>query len=82
MTIFQHGKEREMNLETINGLVLLKLENIIGNKKKGIEPLIPIGRAAWSRGVESGMFPKPKRLGPRTHVWKASDIINLLNKLN
>ncbi len=43
--------------------------------------LIPISRSAWWQGCKNGRFPKPIKLGPRTTVWKASDINALVKHL-
>ncbi len=52
----------------------LRIGQIIGDRKRGIVPLIPISKTAWWDGVNAGKFPKPVKLGPKTTVWKASDI--------
>ncbi len=44
--------------------------------------LIPIGKSSWWAGVKSGKFPQPLKLGPRTTVWKAEDIMALINNQN
>lgn len=44
--------------------------------------LIPVSRSTWWAGCKSGRFPKPVKLGPRTTVWRASDIHALLERLN
>lgn len=58
----------------------LRLSQIVGNKKKSpaILPIIPIGKSTWWRGVKSGKYPKPVKLGTRTTVWRAEDIRALL----
>lgn len=40
--------------------------------------LIPVSRSTWWRGVRSGRFPEPIKLGPRITVWRATDIYALL----
>jgi prophage regulatory protein len=35
---------------------------------------IPVSKSSWWQGVKDGRFPKPRKLGPRTTVWKAEDI--------
>lgn len=35
---------------------------------------IPISKSSWWLGVKEGRFPKPQKLGPRTTVWKVTDI--------
>ena len=36
--------------------------------------LIPISKSAWWAGCQSGRYPKPVKLGPRTTVWRAEEI--------
>jgi prophage regulatory protein len=40
---------------------------------------IPIGHAAWWRGVKEGRFPAPVKLGPRVTAWRAEDIRALID---
>ena len=44
--------------------------------------LIPISRSAWWAGCKSGRYPKPIKLGLRTTVWKAADILALVESLS
>ena len=57
---------------------LLRLHQIVGDPRRGIEPLIPVSRATWWSGVKSGRFPKPVKLGPGTTCWRWSDLAKLL----
>jgi prophage regulatory protein len=41
---------------------------------------IPVGRTTWWAGVKSGRFPQPVKLGPRITVWRAEEIIQLIEK--
>ncbi|MDR1084751.1 MAG: AlpA family phage regulatory protein [Deltaproteobacteria bacterium] len=43
--------------------------------------LIPVSRSAWRAGCKSGRFPEPVKIGPRTSVWKGSDILKVLEKI-
>ena len=43
--------------------------------------VIPISKSAWWEGCRTGRFPKPVKLGPRTTVWKAEDIAELINRI-
>lgn len=43
--------------------------------------LIPVGKSSWWRGCQTGRYPKPVKLGPRTTAWKAEDIIALVESL-
>ncbi len=58
----------------------LKIDQIIGNRKKSIPPLIPISRSAWYRGVNSGKFPPKIKIGCST-VWRVEDILDLIEQL-
>lgn len=59
--------------------VLLREEQIIGNPKKGMAPLIPVSRSAFWAGVKSGRFPQPVRLGPRTVAWRGHEVQEILD---
>lgn len=41
---------------------------------------IPVSRSTWWEGVRTGRFPKPLKLGPRVTVWRAEDILALIEK--
>ncbi len=58
----------------------LRLNQILGDKKKGILPIIPIGRTAWHLGVVKGIYPKPFKVG-RTALYKIEDIRALIEKI-
>lgn len=61
-----------------NGYV--RLRQILGDAKASppIPPIIPISKSSWWQGIKAGRYPKPVKLGPRTTVWRASDIRDLL----
>ena len=44
--------------------------------------IIPISKSAWWQGCQDGRYPKPIKLGPRTTVWKASDISAFMRQLS
>lgn len=52
----------------------LRLSQIIGDQRRGIQPIIPVSASTWWRGVRSGLYPQPIKLGPRTTVWRVEDI--------
>ncbi|WP_291441154.1 AlpA family phage regulatory protein [Desulfovibrio sp.] len=43
--------------------------------------LVPVGRSSWWEGCRTGRYPKPVKLGPRTTVWRAEDIVAFLESL-
>ncbi|MEA4858323.1 MAG: AlpA family phage regulatory protein [Solidesulfovibrio sp.] len=60
---------------------LLRLPQIVGDKKRGIPPLVPVSRSTWWAGVKTGRFPKPVRIGERCVAWRAKDIEALIERL-
>lgn len=58
---------------------LVRLSQILGDKKKGIPPIIPVSKSTWWAGVKSGRYPKPIKLGERTTCWNVNDIRQLIN---
>jgi prophage regulatory protein len=59
---------------------LLRLPQIIGSKKRGIPPIIPVSRSTWFDGVKAGRFPKPIKLSERVTAWRADEIYALIEK--
>jgi prophage regulatory protein len=57
----------------------LRVYQIVGDKKRGIEPMIPIGRSTFLAKVQSGEYPQPVRLGPHTVAWEESAIVELMD---
>jgi len=60
----------------------LRIHHILGDRRRGIEPLIPVCKSTWWAGIKSGRFPRPLKLGPRTTVWRAADIAALIAGLD
>lgn len=60
------------------GTGLVRLSQILGDKKKGIPPIIPVSKSTWWAGVKSGRYPKPIKLGERTTCWNVLDIRKLI----
>lgn len=63
-------------------LTLYRIWQIIGDPKRGIEPLIPIGRSTFLAGVKAGKYPQPVKLSERTTAWRKADILALLESFN
>lgn len=60
----------------------LRLSQIVGNKKAGIPPLIPVSASGWWAGVKSGRYPKPQKLSPKVTVWRVEDIRELIERIS
>ena len=43
--------------------------------------LFPISMSAWWQGCRQGRYPQPVKLGPRTTVWRAEDIRELIQSV-
>ena len=64
---------------TIQESGLLRLKQIVGNPKAKppVPAIIPISASSWWAGVKSGKYPKAHKLGEKTTVWKASEVLAL-----
>jgi len=60
--------------------VYLRIDHIVGNKKKGIIGLLPLGRTAFLDRVRRGEYPKNIKVG-RSSLWRTSDIKKLIIEL-
>ncbi len=59
---------------------LLRLWQILGNRRKGIPPIIPVSKSSWWAGVKSGKYLKPVKLSARCTCWRVEDIRELMEK--
>jgi len=56
----------------------LRIRQILGDKKTGTPPLIPIGLTAWWKGVKTGRYPAGVKLSPGVTAWRVEDIKKLI----
>jgi predicted DNA-binding transcriptional regulator AlpA len=62
-----------------NGNALLRLKQIIGDKKKGLPALLPIGKTMFWKNLKDGVYPfEPVKLGKRTTAFYYRDIMALI----
>ncbi len=63
----------------------LRIWDILGDKRRGIPPLLPISRTVWYDGIKAGIYPAPVHptagLGGRVAAWRVEDIRILLERL-
>lgn len=61
----------------------LRIPHILGDAKANppIAPLIPVGKSTWWKGVKTGKFPAPIKLGPRITAWRVEDIMALIARM-
>lgn len=60
---------------------LLRLWQILGDKRRGSPPIIPVSKSTWWAGVKSGKYPQPVKLSARCTCWRVEDIRELLARM-
>ncbi len=60
---------------------LLRLWQILGDRRRGIPPIIPVSKSSWWAGVKAGKYPKPVKLSARCTCWRVEDIRKLLERM-
>jgi prophage regulatory protein len=58
------------SVPTLSADRLLRLPDVLAK--------VPVSRASWWKGVKDGRYPAAIKLGPRTSVWRASEIDKLI----
>ncbi len=53
----------------------LRIWDIVGDKKRGITPILPISKSAWWAGIRKGMYPKGVKISERCTAWRASEVM-------
>lgn len=75
-------EKKEMQQQVVQNVLpetgLVRLSQIVGDRKKGITPIIPVSKSSWWAGVQSGRYPKPVKLSERTTCWRVEDIRALI----
>lgn len=67
---------------TLPETAFLRGYQIFGDKKRGIQPLLPISRSTFLAGVRSGRYAiTPVKLSERTTGYKVSEVKALLSQL-
>lgn len=59
----------------------LRVYQIVGDKKKKIPALIPIGRTTFLNRVREGIYPQPIKITERTTAWRVEDIRALIDQI-
>lgn len=59
----------------------LRLNQILGDPKRGIPALIPISRTSWYAGIRAGIYPKPCKPTERTSLWSVESIRLLIESI-
>ena len=67
--------------ETVRNAVAPALPEVGFLRLSDVLKLIPLSKSAWYRGIRSGEFPCPVKLGKRASAYRASDIRALIERL-
>ena len=67
-----------MQLHSLPETGYLRLAQIVGDKKAGIPPIIPVSKSTWWQGVKSGRYPQPVKLSERCTAWRVEDVRALI----
>ena len=70
-----------MQIQSIPSTGYLRIDQILGNARKGIPALLPMCRSTWYAGIREGKYPKSINLTERTVVWRVEDILDLIEKI-
>jgi predicted DNA-binding transcriptional regulator AlpA len=60
---------------------ILSLEDIIGDREKGIPAIIPVSKSTWYAGLKTGRYPKSYEVSEGRVAWRGSDIYALLQQM-
>jgi predicted DNA-binding transcriptional regulator AlpA len=56
----------------------LRASQIVGDRQRGLAPLVPVSKTCLWQWVKAGKFPQPIKLADNVTVWKASDVYGWL----
>ena len=63
-------------------ITFLRIDDVIGSKKKGVSGIIPMSRSNWYQGISEGRYPAGVKLSERSIAWRSTDIESLVTKLS
>lgn len=85
--MFESKQDSLLRLSQIIGQSAISTEQLEANKntknypkraRSAVLPILPISATSWWNGVKSGKYHKSIKLGPRTTVWRASDVLAIV----
>jgi len=74
-------REQQVTKNNLPETGLVRLWQILGDRRKGIPPIIPISKSSWWAGVKTGKYPQPVKLSARCTCWHVEDIRALIARL-
>ena len=67
-------------MEAVDQIGFYKISDIIQTNGSTREPILPISRSTWLRGIKEGIFPEPHKL-MGINVWAKKDVLALLGRI-
>jgi hypothetical protein len=61
-------------MEHVKTTGFYRLTEIIGDPKRGVPPIIPVGKSTWWQGCRTGKFPRPVKISRGVTVWPVAAI--------
>ncbi|MDP3332132.1 MAG: AlpA family transcriptional regulator [Methylococcaceae bacterium] len=71
-----------MQVNQIPSTGFLTQRQILGDKKRNIPGIIPVGPTTWWAGIKSGRYPQGVKISARRTAWPVESIQALVNSLN
>lgn len=69
------SSKNAMTVDRLPTTGFVRPAQFLGDKKRGIPPLIPVSRTSWHDGQQKGIYPKAKRLpGQRAALYDVNEI--------
>lgn len=76
----QNSKQEQLTPEQI-ALGYMRIWDVVGDRKRNIPGVLPIGRSTFLAKCKSGEYPAGIKIAPRTTVWPRASIMALLETL-
>lgn len=62
------------NVPVIPAEGFVRVSQLIGCRRRGIVPILPISRSGMYAAIREGRIPAPLKLGPKVIAWPAEQI--------
>jgi prophage regulatory protein len=59
----------------------VRVHQLIGCRRRGLVPILPISRSGMYAAIREGRIPPPTKLGPKVIAWPAEQIKAMLEEM-
>ncbi len=59
----------------------IRVSQLIGCRRRGIVPILPISRSGMYTAIRDGRIPAPVKLGPKVIAWPSEQIRAMLDEM-